>query len=350
MAGVEKTVLLLLSKINRDKFTPRVIINGYGPFHDALIEQGEEVEVLNSSAGFAPSFAFKLRTSLEKRHANVVQLHLSRFNAPFIHSTGAKVVERLNMTRHSSALYLMRNRAIDILTTKWIDEFIVVSDSLKTQFIERGYPPEKLSRIYNGIEVSTNMNPGKLRAELSVPGHTPLIGAVGRLTRQKGMDTALRAFAIIAEKLPTAKFAVAGDGELRSDLNHLAKELKLSDKLSFLGFRDDPLDVIASFDVLFYPSRWEPFANTILEAMAVGTPVVASNVGGNAEAIRDGETGLLVPVDDPEESAGAILNALNDRQRLLNFAEAAMRDVKKYSVENMVAGHERVYERLASIS
>ena len=250
------------------------------------------------------------------------------------------------MTRHSSGFYLLRSPFIDRTTAKWVDKFIVVSDSLKAQFVERGYPSDKLQRVYNGITPPISIAPRKLQHELALAEDQALIGAVGRMTQQKAMDTVLRTFAIIAEKIPSARFAIAGDGELRSDLELLAAELKLNDRLEFLGFREDVLDVIASFDLMFYPSRWEPFANTILEAMAVGTPIVASKVGGNAEAITDAENGFLVPVDDPDKSAEVILDALSDLDRLKKIAETAKQNVEQYSVANMVSGHEMVYRNL----
>lgn len=346
MAGVEKTVLLLLEGMNRSKFTPRVILNGFGPFYDSLVASGQDVEVIESHSKVSAKFAINLRNSLRKRPADVVQLHLSRFYAPLIHICGAKVTERLNMTRHSSGFYLSRSPFIDRTTAKWVDRFIVVSDSLKAQFVERGYSSDKLQRVYNGITPQETTNPRKIRQELSLSEDQVLIGGVGRMTRQKAMDTVLRTFAIIAEQMPSARFALAGDGELRSDLKRLAGELKLHDRIEFLGFREDVLDVIASFDLMFYPSRWEPFANTILEAMAVGTPIVASNVGGNAEAITDGENGFLVPVDDPDKSAEVILDALNNRDRLKSITDTAQQCVKRYSVANMVTGHEMVYKGL----
>ena len=346
MAGVEKTVLLLLEKISKEQFSARVILNGYGPFYDILVEQGVEVEVIECRAKFSLSFVKKLKQSLNKRSADIVQLHLSRFYAPFIHTSGAKVVERLNMTRHKSSFYLMRNKFIDCQTAKWIDMFIVVSDSMKQQFVKRGYPSEKLTRIYNGIEVPCPKESNKLKNGLNLSPNSILIGTAVRFTRQKAVDVFLKAAAIISRKLPNAFFPIAGDGELMPNMIELSKQLNIYDKVIFLGFRSDILDVIASFDIMLYPSRWEPFSNTILEAMSLDIPVVTTNVGGNAEAIQHNTNGLLFPVNDFKEAANITADLVRDKKKRLRLIKQAGIDIEKYSTKNMVHEHEEIYSSL----
>ncbi len=348
MAGVEKTVLLLLEHINRKYFDVRVILNGYGPFYEELCARNQDVEVIESNIKYSPKFVTALRKSLEERPADVVQLHLSRFYAPVLNKLGCKIVERLNMTRHGSAFYLLKNKWLDRKTAHWINKFIVVSESLREQFLVRGYPADKLVRVYNGVDIPPgNMDRTKLKKELGISQNVPMVGIAGRLTQQKGIDTFLKAASGISSSVFGVEFVVVGDGELRGKMERLATQLKLDKKVKFIGYRKDILDVMASFNILLYPSRWEPFANTILEAMAVGTPVVASNVGGNAEAIEDGETGFLFPADNAKEAATVVTRLLDDPEQLKIVAANAKRSVRKYSVAAMANGHQQVYWDLA---
>ncbi len=346
-AGVEKTVLLLLRYLDPAEIAPRVICNGEGPFPESLRAIGADVEVVTVPGGrLSRRFTAAVRDSLRRRPAEVVQLHLSRALAPMLRRSGAKVVERLNMTRHAQAWYPLRWRPLDLLTACWIDHFVVVSESLRQSFIERGYPADKLTVVHNGIELPHNFRRDKLRREWGFPPDAPVVAGVGRLTRQKGFDVFLETAALLATTVPTARFVIAGDGEEREALARRAADLGIADKVLFLGYRQDVLDVLGSVDLLFYPSLWEPFANTILEAMSVGTPVVASDVGGNPEAIDDGKNGRLVPTEDPAAAATCLAELLASPELRLRLVETARRDCTRFSVGQMIRGHERVYVAL----
>lgn len=347
-AGVEKTVLILLEHIDRERFSPRVILNGEGPFADTLRQQNEDVEVIPCGQRISRKWLRELRKSLQRRPVDVVQLHLSRLNVRHLRKRGCKIVERLNMTRHSSFLYPMRWRPIDLWTSRWCDHFIVVSESLKQQFIERGYADEKLSVVYNGVQVPNDVDQHVLREELKLSSEVKIVGAVGRLTEQKGIDTFISAAKIVGERMPNTHFVIAGEGNLRSHLEMLASKSGIGDRIHFLGFRKDVFDILASLDVLVYLSRWEPFANTILEAMAVGAPVVASNVGGNAEIIRDGKNGILVPLDDAERTAKMVVKLLKNKHLAQELSVNAKVTSADFSVCQMTKRHEEIYRQLLS--
>ncbi len=345
-AGVEKTVLLLLEHIDRERFSPRVILNGEGPFADALRQQNEDVEIIPCRGRISGKWLKELRESLQRRPADVVQLHLSRLNARHLRKWGCKVVERLNMTRHSSFMYPMRWRPIDLWTSRWIDHFVVVSESLRQQFVKRGYPDEKLSVIHNGVQIPQNVTQQALRKELGLTSEAKIVGAVGRLTEQKGIDTFILAAKIVATRIQNAHFVIAGDGELRNRLEDLAVASGVGGRIHFLGFRRDVVNIIASLDILVYLSRWEPFSNTILEAMATGTPVVASEVGGNAEIINDGENGILVPPDDPQRAANAVLRLLDNKDSAAAITTMAKATACTLSPGKMTRNHEEIYVKL----
>jgi len=163
----------------------------------------------------------------------------------------------------------------------------------------------------------------------------PLVGNVARLAPQKDHRTLVAAAAL----LPDVDFAIAGEGELRSELERSAGE-----SVRFLGARADIPDVLASLDVFAFPSLFEGLCLAVIEAQAAGVPVVATAVGGIKETVVEGETGLLVPLRDPEALASAIRRLLEHPDEAARLAaEARRRALERYSEERMVSGTLALY-------
>lgn len=163
----------------------------------------------------------------------------------------------------------------------------------------------------------------------------PLVGNVARLAEQKDHRTLLEAAALI----PEADFVIAGDGELRSEL-----ELTAGPNVRFLGTRIDVPDVLASLDVFAFPSQFEGLCLAVIEAQTAGVPVVATAVGGIKETVVDGETGVLVRARDPEALAAAIRRLLDHPDEAARLAaEARRRALERYSEERMVSATLALY-------
>jgi glycosyltransferase involved in cell wall biosynthesis len=163
-----------------------------------------------------------------------------------------------------------------------------------------------------------------------------IVGNVARLAEQKGHRDLVAAAALVLERRPDVRFVVAGDGELRRELQELAEPL--GDRFAFLGARSDVPDLLASFDVFAFPSRFEGLCVAVIEAQAAGVPVVATPVGGIKESIAEGETGWLVPPADPEALAERIVWVLDHDAEAHDVAAAAReRAFERHSVERMVA-------------
>ena len=159
-------------------------------------------------------------------------------------------------------------------------------------------------------------------------GERPRVGTVGRLAAQKGHRTLIEA----ARLLPQADFVIVGDGELRAELERMA-----GSNVQLTGAREDVPELLASFDVYAQPSLYEGLCLAVIEAQAAGVPVVATPVGGMRETVVDGETGLLVPPEDPEGLAGAILRLLEDSALAKRLtAEASRRVRQRYSEARMI--------------
>jgi len=160
-----------------------------------------------------------------------------------------------------------------------------------------------------------------------------IVGTVSRLVEQKGLDTLLAAVPAVVARRPDVRFVLVGDGPLRSELERRAAGLPVE----VLGERDDVPDQLARFDVFVLPSRFEGLCLAVIEAQAAGVPVVATPVGGIVETVVPGETGTLVPVDDPAALAAAISGVLDDPAAAGAMAlEARRRARSRFSVDAMV--------------
>jgi glycosyltransferase involved in cell wall biosynthesis len=204
-----------------------------------------------------------------------------------------------------------------------------------------GLDPERVSVLPNPApEVPPLRSREELRAELELDGD--VLAFAGRLGPQKSLGVALEAVAAA----PGVTLAIAGDGPDREWLERRAGELGLEGRARFLGSmpREDVLGLFHAADASLLSSSWENFPHTVVEALAVGSPVIATAVGGVPEVVRDGENGLLVPPDDPEVLGAAIRRFFADDDLRRRLAEAVSRSVAGYTEDVVFA---RIEEELA---
>ncbi len=208
---------------------------------------------------------------------------------------------------------------------------------------------EQYVTIFSGIDLTpfdlVIARREETRRALGVEPEAYLVGAVGRLEPIKGFSHFITAARIIAQRLPEARFIVAGHGALAADLR--AQSADLGDRVRWLGLREDVPDLMAAMDVFVLPSLNEGMGRVLLEAGAAGTPVVATSVGGVPDIIRNGETGILTPPRDPEAMAEAIVTLERDpaRRRAMGL-KARERVAPAYGLDRMVAQIEALYEQL----
>jgi glycosyltransferase involved in cell wall biosynthesis len=196
-----------------------------------------------------------------------------------------------------------------------VDRLICVSAGAQTSLLAAGAPDAKLALVRNGIvPPAPRATRDVVRRRLGIPPAAPVALTVARFTEQKGHADLLDAVPAILAREPRARFLWVGDGPLRPEMTRRIRDRGLAPAVLTLGQRDDVPDLLAAADLFVLPSLFEGLPIALLEAMAVGLPVVATRVCGNEEAMRDGVTGRLVPPRDPAALAAAALEAFDPKQ------------------------------------
>ncbi len=242
-------------------------------------------------------------------------------------------------------------RQVERRAARWCDAMIAISTPLiRWAERERVAPSDAFVRIPSGIELehfSTRVNRDAVRDELGIKRDESIVIEVAKLWEGKGHETLLESFAPLARSHPNARLVFAGEGPLEGRLRERADALGLRDRVLFLGHRDDIERVLAACDIAALPSEFEGMGRVVLEAMARGLPVVATDVGGIPDLVRDGQTGILVPPRDPRALTGALGRLLDDaclRERFGIAARDAIRsDRTGFNARQMAARIEEVY-------
>jgi len=229
------------------------------------------------------------------------------------------------------------------------DAVFAVSEQVRQHSIEVDrIDPARVQTIYNGLNLEdwdTTPRPAKAPGEF-------LVTTVGNIRRVKGHDVFIRAAAAVVEQFPKVSFSIAGEvlePGYFTELQKLVQELKLDNHLRFDGGVTNLRQYLAAADVFVLPSRSEGFSNAIVEAMAASLPVVATNVGGNAEAVKDGISGFLVPSDDPGALSAAILQLLSDPSQARAMGAAGRNlAAERFTTEAMMNRTASAYRNLLS--
>jgi glycosyltransferase involved in cell wall biosynthesis len=189
-----------------------------------------------------------------------------------------------------------------------------------------------------------------VRAKYGVKPNQLLVGTVGRLVFQKGMDTFIKAAALVVQKRSDVHFLIAGDGDLRNQLEEMTRSLGISEQVQFLGYiteMEEVMSVMSSLDLFVLSTRFEGLGLVYLEAMALQRPVIGSKISPVTEVVKDGETGLLANVDDPEDFARAILQLLEDSELRQRMGAAGPTHVEsEYSWQKVLERVHDVYEEI----
>jgi glycosyltransferase involved in cell wall biosynthesis len=231
------------------------------------------------------------------------------------------------------------------------DRFIAISKWSADRVVRSGIPGSKVAVVYEGIEIparATVERRASARAKWNIADDGPLLGCVGVLSPDKGQEWLIRALAELRKKFPTAKLLLAGDGPCRERLEKLAQEREVGDAVIFAGFVTDVESVYAALDVFLLPSFFEALSNALMSAMAHAIPSIAFNLGGPAEVIEDGKSGLLVEPASAQALCSAIAKIAENSTFANELGENGRKRIEQFfSADKMVDEMTRVYHAVS---
>jgi L-malate glycosyltransferase len=231
-----------------------------------------------------------------------------------------------------------------------VDCFITASEAIRQMLVADGIPSSRTVTVHEGIDVehaeaAPRVN---LHEAFWLPHHAPLVGNVAALVPHKGQRYLVDAAHLVVQEVPDARFVILGEGELREHLERQVREYRLEKHVLLPGFRTDVLGCIKGFDLFVMSSVTEGLGTSLLDAMACGKPIVATDAGGIPEVVDQGVSGTIVPARDARAMANAIVELLSDEGRRRSMGEAGLARVKaRFTVERMVAATAKVYARAA---
>ena len=354
LGGGQITLLSLAKGLDKDKFEILAASGGGGPLVDELGKLGVPHISIDIRKSSGPGAVVRIAAAL--RGAGIDLFHTHGGVAGLYGRLAAKKAGIPSVVHTLHGIHYLHYRnpllkwafiVLERRLSRFTDAVIFVSQAdLRKGMKLRLAPAGKARLIRNGIDPA-GIIPGFDRAakksQLGSDGR-PLVVAVSRLHRQMGLKYLLRAVPLIREEIPAVKVVIAGGGPLESKLASAMKRLRIGESATLLGERKDAREVLAAADVFVLPSLWEGLPYVLVEAAALGKPIVATDIDGVREVVRSGETGVLVPPRDPGGLAAALILLLRDRDLADKLGERARRDIPSaFALERMVRETEALY-------
>jgi glycosyltransferase involved in cell wall biosynthesis len=354
--GAQEHLFSLVTRIDRARYDVSVVALSAGSAVRKLQRAGIPVLVIDDVDDAIAVGA--LAAHLAEVRADVLHTHMFRAD-----TVGTRAVMALGeighrrpyivSTVHSSRVRSNEDQALLAALTPNMDRLIAVSRSIERKLHQEGRDVVPVDLIYNGVDLQRydHQEPCcTLPDEYGMEPGSQIVGVVARLEPEKGHPTLFDAWPTVLRAVPDSYLLVVGEGSRRDALEAQARELRIAHRVVFTGRRDDVPAVTAALDVAVLPSYREAQGLTILEAMALSRPVVASDVGGIPEMIQDGKTGLLVPPHDPEALAAAIIWLLTNHPLADTLGRAGHDLVPdRFCIELMVRAIEGIYDEGAKV-
>jgi glycosyltransferase involved in cell wall biosynthesis len=348
--GAQEHLFGLMTRLDREHYAASVVSLSGGSAVRKLQRHGFDVTVIDEPDDAAAVRALTAHLALVR--PDVIHTHMYRADvvgalaARALRESGRRVPYLIS-TVHSSRVRSQADRDLLRQLTPDMDQLIAVSRSIERKIADEHRTGAPVRLIYNGVDLQRydHQGPVTLSEEYGLEPGSRVVGVVARLEPEKGHQTLIEAWPHVLREVPDAYLLIVGEGSRREFLEEWAAAHKVAHRVLFTGRRDDIPAVTAALDVAVLPSWREAQGLSILEAMALSRPVVASDVGGIPEMIEDGVTGLLVEHDNPVALAAAIVRLLKDRSYAAAIARAGHDLVhERFCIELMVKAIEQIYD------
>lgn len=353
IGGLQQVVVNICRTIDRSQFDVVVLcLRELGEFAPEVEKMGIKVILLPQKENGVDYFSFlKVLKILKNEKIDIVHTHNTQ---PFIDGAMAGFfagVKTLVHTDHARNFPDKRRYMIaEWVMSHFAYKLVGVSEHTSSNLVKyENISRKKIITIPNGIdetryniEIDVNMK----KQEIGIKNTGPVIGLGVRLEKQKGITYLLQAMPEIIKKIPNVNLIIAGSGYLEGELTTQAEALGVNKNIFFIGPRLDLPEILKLMDLYVLPSLWEGLPMVILEAMAAGCPIVATDVGGNSTVIKNGENGMLVSAENSEEIAAGVIYLLGNeglRERYISLGMNLIRD--SYSARVMTQRYQQLYLR-----
>lgn len=351
VGGLEYLVLNLIKKLNKAKYNVSICsLSAKGKLEEKFIKMGIKVYHIEKSRGIDYLLYFKLASLLRKNQIDIIHTHNP---APWFYGVVAGKLAGIKAAVHTEHSYLFAEQKRLMLAERLLSKITetIVSDSDKvTDFLVKklGIHEERITTIVNGIDIDKFkivVDVMAKKTEFGIAEDSLVIGNVARLEPVKNHLYLLDVFSKVIRSFPKAVLVIVGGGSQFEILKLKAVELGIKNKVFFLGVRDDIPELLGLFDIFALTSINEGISLSLLEAMAAGRPIVATNVGGNPDVVVDGKTGFLLPLKDSEKMAEKIVSLLSNKELSIRMGEAGLKRAEQlFSLDRMVKNYENIYD------
>ena len=347
-AGAEKQLCLLVGGLPRDEFEVHVCaLTRGGPLEADLTAAGVPATIIGKRWKFDPGSFSRLKQYVARLRPDLV--HTWMFAANTYGYAAARACGVQNVVIAQRCVDPWKSRwqlALDRAISRRCSAVVVNSRGVYDFYVRHGAPAARVRLIPNGAALpgESDIDRRQLLAELELPENSRLIGLVGRLWPQKRVPDAIWAVDLLKVIRDDAHLLIVGDGPQREQLRRFRDLVHIRDRVHFLGARDDVPRLMPHFDVLWSTSGYEGQSNVVLEAMAAGVPVVATDIPGTRELVVADETGFLVPVGHRAGFAKFTERLLNDAELSARLAASSKnRVLSEFSVEKMIERYVELY-------
>jgi glycosyltransferase involved in cell wall biosynthesis len=357
MYGAENVLLSLSKEMKNSRFKPIIGVfeNSQNP-HTEIAAEAEKIGI--------QTVIFPCRGRLDIRTIGLIRNYISKHQVQILHSHGYKsnvygLLSTLwTRTRKVTTCHNWTKTTRDLRTYSLIDKYflrhfdciVTVSDELKAELVKRGVSGNKVMTIHNGVSVEkfkVGADQGELKREFGFPAHYKVVGTVGRLSPEKGLDIFIRAAGSVLKEFPETAFLIVGDGPMKESLSKLIGTMGIGKNVILTGLRNDVERIYSVLDIFVLSSLNEGLPMVLLEAMAARRPVISTRVGAIAEVVLHGETGLLIQNADSQVLAQTIGFMLKNEDEAGRLAANGYRRVcKDYSAKRMAEQYLSMYDKM----
>ena len=350
-AGAEKQMSLLARGLPPEEFDVHVCaLTRGGPLAAGLAEAGIPVSVIGKRWRVDPWACWQLCRHVSRLRPHLIHTWMFAANAYGYAAAKAAGIQRLVTGQRCVDPWKGGGQlAVDRYISRHCCRVVANSPGVRDFYVHHGLPAEKVCVIPNGVGPAepTGTTRGQLLRELGLPGDSRLVGLIGRLWPQKRVKDAIWAADVLKVIHDDVHLLVIGDGPHRDRLRRFRRQVEICDKVHFLGHRGDVPRLLPHLDVLWSTSGYEGQSNAVMEAMAAGVPIVATDIPGTRDLVLPERTGYLVPVGDRAGFARWTNKLLEDQELAGRLGAAGRERVQReFSVEKMVRRHAELYREL----